>query len=158
MMIKFNESIESKYKKEGSMETKKHYIACTVIIEDSDGKIKFLVQRENNKYSFPATLTTTKRTALACVINQVKDLLNINVEHLELLELTNAVVHENRIPLYVFQYQQLKDEKLIQNTDRFTWAPYSELKSTFNEWDIVGVPLLSIEPESTQLETISQEG
>lgn len=138
------------------METTKHYIACTVFIEDSDGKIKFLVQREENKYSFPATLSTTKSTALACVINQVKDLLDINVEYLSLSELTNAVVHENRIPLYVFHYEEPKDEEIIKNTDKFTWAPYSELKSTFNEWHIAGVPLLSI--ESTKLDTITREG
>jgi len=138
------------------METAEHYIAYTVIIKDSDGQINFLVQQEGNTYSFPAALATIKRTALACVINKVKDLLSLNVDNLELTELTNAVVHENRIPLYVFYYEEPKDLEIIKDSDKYTWVHYNELKSTFNEWHIGGAPLLSI--DSNTLNIVSQEG
>jgi len=138
------------------METIEHYIAYTVIIKDDDGQINFLVQQEGNRYSFPSTLATIKRTALACVISRIKDLLSLNVDNLELTELTNAVVHENRIPLYVFYYEEPKKLENIKDDDKYTWGHYNELKSTFNEWHIDGVPLLSI--DSDTLNIISQEG
>lgn len=120
-----------------------HCVASTVLVKDSDGRYVFLVKREENGYSFPATLVEPKKTGLACVISRLKELVNIKIENLELNELTNAVVNDKRIPLFVFIYEDEKvsspAELLIEDSS-LSWVHSEEIMPTLEEWKISGVP------------------
>ena len=120
-----------------------HYVASTILVKDSDGRYVFLVKKEENGYSFPATLVEPNKTGLACVISRLKELVNIEIEKLELNELTNAIVNDNRIPLFVFIYE---DENVTSPVDLLigdsglSWAHSENIMSTLEEWEISGVP------------------
>ncbi|MFO8069604.1 MAG: hypothetical protein R6U02_06525 [Alkalibacterium sp.] len=120
-----------------------HYVASTVLVKDADGRYVFLVRKEENGYSFPSTLVEPKKTGLACVIGRLKELVNIKIENLELNELTNAVVNDNRIPLFVFIYEDenvSSPSELLMEDSGLSWVHSENIMSTLEEWKISGVP------------------
>ncbi|GEK88166.1 NUDIX domain-containing protein [Alkalibacterium putridalgicola] len=120
-----------------------HYVASTILVKDEEGRYVFLVKEEKDGYSFPAAVVEPKKTGLACVINRLKEIVDINIENLELNELTNAIVHDNRIPLFVFIYEDddlsSPQDLLIENND-LSWVHSENIVSTLEEWKISGVP------------------
>lgn len=120
-----------------------HYVACTVMVNDENGRPVFLVRKETEGYSFPATTVEPKKTGLACVIERIKETLDIDVTHLELNELTNAVVEEHRVPLFVFSYLDEKVQnpmQLLPADSSLSWLHSENLTQTLEEWQISGVP------------------
>lgn len=120
-----------------------HFVASTIIVKDSDGRYVFLVRKEENGFSFPATSVEPKKTGLACVINRLKELVNIEIEKLELNELTNAIVDDNRIPLFVFIYEDdtiSSPEELLRDNSGLSWVHSDNVMTTLEQWKISGVP------------------
>lgn len=120
-----------------------HYVACTIMVKSKDGRYVFLVRQEDKGFSFLATQVKPKETGLASVINRLKEVCNLNIEKLELNELTNAIVEENRIPLFVFIYEddELVDpEQLLTDDCDLSWVHSDNVISTLEQWKISGVP------------------
>ncbi|WP_423189756.1 NUDIX hydrolase [Alkalibacterium sp. f15] len=120
-----------------------HHVASTILVKDSDGRYVFLVKKEENGYSFPATRIEPKKTGLACMISRLKELVNIEIEKLELNELTNAIVNDNRVPLFVFIYEDeniLSPDELLIEDSGLSWVHSDNIMSTLEEWKISGVP------------------
>lgn len=120
-----------------------HYVASTILVKDSEDRYVFLVKREEEGYSFPATQVEPKKTGLACVINRLKELVSIEIEKLELNELTNAIVDDNRIPLFVFIYEDKNlssPEDLLIEDNGLSWVHSENIVSTLEQWKISGVP------------------
>jgi len=130
------------------MNSYNNYIACTIMMRSLEDRAKFLVYQEEESCSFPTTTVKTDKTALASAITRLKELVSLDVEDLDLVELTNAVVHENHVPLYVFTCEESDIEnkdimvKNEENHDNFRWVYYNELVTAFDEWKIEGVPQL----------------
>lgn len=119
-----------------------HYVACTILAQDVDGRYVFLVKKEEEGFSFPATHAEPKKTGLACVINRLKQIVHIDIEKLELSELTNAIVENHRIPLFVFSYDNadVSPQDLLPEDSELSWAHSENIIATLEQWEISGVP------------------
>ncbi|API90287.1 hypothetical protein BKP56_06675 [Marinilactibacillus sp. 15R] len=122
---------------------KNRYVACTVLVKDEDDRFVFLVKKEAEGFSFPATEVLPRKTGLACIIDRMKEVLLLDVEKLELNELTNAVVANHRVPLFVFNYEdeQIKSPmELLPEDSELTWEHSEKITKTLKDWEISGVP------------------
>ncbi|GAB2318658.1 hypothetical protein IRB23SM22_09160 [Alkalibacterium sp. s-m-22] len=120
-----------------------HYVACTILVKDENGRYVFLVRKQDEGFAFLATTVKPKQTGLASVIDRLKQVSNLDIEKLELNELTNAIVDDNRIPLFVFIYENgdldRPDDLLTENTD-LSWVHSENVITTLEQWKISGVP------------------
>lgn len=120
-----------------------HYVASTILVKDEDGRYVFLVKEEKEGYSFPASIVEPEKTGLACVIKRLKEIVNIEIENLELNELTNAIVADDRISLFVFTYENetLESPKnLLKDDSDLSWVNSENIIYTLEDWKISGVP------------------
>lgn len=120
-----------------------HYVACTIMVKDENERYVFLVKQKSEGYSFPVTSVKSNKTGLACIIESMKSMLAIEVENLELNELTNAVVNEYSVPLFVFTYEDETIEspnELLLEESQLSWLHGEKLTQTLEEWEITGVP------------------
>lgn len=120
-----------------------HYVACTIMVKDTDGRYVFLVSEEKDGYAFLATQIKPERTGLASVIDRLKEVASFKIDYLELNELTNAVVKNTSIPLFVFLYDDEEatdpNDLLLEETD-LSWVHSENVISTLEQWKISGVP------------------
>lgn len=119
------------------------FIAYTIMVQRTDGKWIFLVKHEESDFIFPGTKNDDKHTGLATIIQEMKKRLNLNFDKVELAELTNAVIGEHRIPLFVFKYNCGTEDPadlLLPNTN-LTWQVSDNFKETIQKYEISGVPL-----------------
>ncbi|WP_208559353.1 hypothetical protein [Marinilactibacillus kalidii] len=122
---------------------KNHYVACTVLVKDEEDRYVFLVKKEVEGFSFPATEVLPKKTGLACIIERIKEVLHIDVEKLELNELTNAVVQNHSVPLFVFIYDNESHpspQDLLKDNSELSWEHSEKITKTLEDWEISGVP------------------
>ena len=116
-------------------------IAGTILVEDSERQIKFLVNQTNKL--FVTSYLLDDKTALATILEKLRSLVNFDIDHLELVELTNSVYKGKDIPLYVFSYNgedDLRLKNITNETDIYGWLNYKDLKKTFEQVTIQGVP------------------
>lgn len=116
-------------------------IAGTILVEDSERQIKFLVNQMNKL--FVTSYLLDDKTALATILEKLRSLVNFDIDHLELVELTNSVYKGKDIPLYVFSYNgedDLRLKNIADETDIYGWLNYKDLKKTFEQVTIQGVP------------------
>lgn len=125
------------------MEKNKSYIAYTIIVERADGKPMFLVEHEDADFLFPATETIDEKSGLSTIIAEIKRTLSINFDKLELSELTNAVINDHRIPLFVFNYDcsECEPEDILIKDTNYEWQISDNFTDTLQQYEIKGVPL-----------------
>lgn len=126
------------------MEKNQSYVAYTIIVQRDDGKPMFLVEHEGSMFGLPVIKAKKEERGLPQVIENLKQTLtNLNFDDLELSELTNAVIGEFRIPLFVFTYRCKEcapDDLFLPDTD-LEWQISDNFKDTLQQYDISGVPL-----------------
>ncbi|MER2226841.1 MAG: hypothetical protein ABS916_07295 [Carnobacterium sp.] len=123
--------------------TEKRWVAGTIMAKGPEGKYVFLVKAEAEVHSFPTTEISDVKTGLATILEALKIILPIKATDLNLYELTNAVVNDNRIPLFVFElYDEEADYRLLTESgdNSLTWLHSDELTKTLENWEISGVP------------------
>lgn len=123
--------------------TEKRWVAGTIMAKGPGGKYVFLVEIEAEMHSFPTTEISDVKTGLATILETLKTILPIKATDLNLYELTNAVVNDNRIPLFVFElYDEEADYRLLTESgdNSLTWLNSDELTKTLEKWEISGVP------------------
>lgn len=125
------------------MDKSNSFIAYTVMMERHDGTLMFLVENEKNGGMFPGTHAVNKRSGLSTIIEEIKRAIRIDFERLELSELTNAVINDNRIPLFVFNYDcgECEPEDLLFPGSPLEWQTSEKFKGTLQQYEIKGVPL-----------------
>lgn len=118
------------------------YIGYTLMTKRADGKPMFLVQNTESQCVFPLTTYTKPETGLATVINLIKETLNLEFDQLELAELTNAVTKDQRIPLFVFNYEHdsTQIDEIILPDSTLEWQVFDTFKETLQKYEISGVP------------------
>ena len=90
------------------MKQKQAYIAYTIIVERDDGKPMFLIDNDETYFGFPAVESIKNQSGLSIIIDELKRTLkNIDFGRIELSELTNLVIEDNRIPFFVLKYHLL---------------------------------------------------
>lgn len=120
-----------------------HYVACTIMVKDEEGRYVFLVSKENDGYAFLATNIKPEQTGLASVIERLKEIASFRMDYLELNELTNAIVKETSIPLFVFLYEGdevTNPDDLLLGKEDLSWVHSENIVSTLEQWKISGVP------------------
>ena len=117
-------------------------VAYTIITKRNDGKLMFLVEEKKENFTFPRTAYVDSCTGLASVIEEIKKTLQLEIEELELSELINTVIDDQRIPLFVFNYaQEVKElEELIGPKSELIWQVSDNLANTLRKYEISGVP------------------
>lgn len=120
-------------------------IAYTVMVQRNDGKWMFLVQHEKVNFIFPGIeiLKETQQTGLSLVIDEMKERLALDYDKVELVELTNAITPDHRVPLFVFKYhcgvEDIND--LLLPESNLEWQVSDSFKDTIQKYEISGVPL-----------------
>ncbi|MGB7365377.1 hypothetical protein [Carnobacterium jeotgali] len=123
--------------------TEKRLVAGTIMAKGPEGKYVFLVKKETEMDFFTTTEINDSKTGLASIIDKLKTILPIEASDLKLYELTNAVVSDNRIPLFVFEFLDVEvDHRLLteNNDNSLSWLHSDELTKTLEKWEISGVP------------------
>lgn len=123
--------------------TEKRWVAGTIMAKDPEGKYVFLVKKETDMDFFTATEINNAKTGLASIIDKLKTILPIEASDLKLYELTNAIVNDDRIPLFVFEFlnEEVNYRLLTENNDSsLFWLDSDELTKTLERWEISGVP------------------
>ncbi|MFL2099679.1 hypothetical protein [Desemzia sp. FAM 24101] len=126
--------------------TEAQMVAGTVMAQAFNGKYVFLVKNQEESYELPTTPICDNKTGLACMIDELKTILDIEGSALDLCELTNSVVNDSRIPLFVFalnkKFTEL-NELLKENSTHYAWMPSDTLIETLEDMDISGVPIFN---------------
>lgn len=123
--------------------TEKQRVAGTIMTHNPEGKYVFLVKEENEKVSFPVTQILDTQTGLASILEELKKQLAIDIQHLNLFELTNAVVNGINIPLFVFEVANKEIQVstiLKENLTHLSFVQSATLTEALEEWEITGVP------------------
>lgn len=126
---------------------KKHLVAGTVMAQAYNGKYVFLVKSEEGSYELPMTTIANDKTGMACIIDELKTILNVDGSSIDLYELTNSVVNDSRVPLFVFslnkQFIELNELFKENQTTTYHWMPSEALTKALSNMDISGVPIFN---------------
>ncbi|MGO3733158.1 MAG: hypothetical protein ACTJHC_08240 [Vagococcus sp.] len=114
-------------------------VAGTVILNQEDGHKKFLVKKDVNQVEFIMASIKEPYTSLASILNELKKTVNLNPTDMELVELTNVSVDNEKIPLFVFSLEESTDQKTVDGS-RFTWEEPATLREVLQTFQISGVP------------------
>lgn len=126
------------------MKQKQAYIAYTIIVERDDGKPMFLIDNDETHFGFPAVKSIKNQSGLSIIIDELKRTLkNIDFGRIELSELTNLVIEDNRIPFFVLKYQcgNVSPKDLLLESSTLEWQLSDNIYETLQQYDISGVPL-----------------
>lgn len=114
-------------------------VAGTIILNLDDGSKKFLVRPLGENVEFAATKVSEEMTGLASMLQFFKEEIQLDVTSISLVELTNAHIDEENIPLFVFEMDE-EYLKVEMNSD-YTWAAPAKLKALWTTYEIEGVPM-----------------
>lgn len=112
-------------------------ISGTIMLHLEDGSKRFLVHEDGNTKEFARTDTQAGNTVLASFLNFLKEKLLIDVNNINLMELTNTQSRGQSMPLYVFEMQGTTTA-LPQN---YLWETPDSLREILSSVQIEGVPL-----------------
>lgn len=120
------------------------YVAYTIIVERDDGKPMFLVENGETDFGFPAIKALKDQSGLSQIITELKKTLkDLDFDQVELSELTNLVIDEHRIPLFVLKYrcEECSPEDLLPEDSTLEWQISDNIFDVLSQYDISGVPL-----------------
>ncbi len=117
-------------------------VAGTVILNQENGHKKFLVKNEQDHVEFVMTEVDANYTSLACILNEIRDGVHLNTNDMDLVELTNINIGNDKMPLFVFSLDEGKNN-LDSKEGQFTWEDPSTLRKVLQKFQISGVPYLS---------------
>ena len=123
--------------------TEEQWVAGTILAKGKDDKYLFLVEDKEGKFLLPWTEICDGKTSLACIIKELKDILNVEASQLSLYDLSNAIIQGHRVPLFVFMLEDKKisAQQIVRRKEKqYSWEPSSSLIETLGEVEISGVP------------------
>ncbi|RGI32424.1 hypothetical protein [Melissococcus sp. OM08-11BH] len=117
-------------------------VAGTVILNQQDGHKKFLVQKDQETVSFIQTTIDTNYTSLACILDKLTQSVGLNSDAMDLVELTNINIEDEKLPLFVFSLDEENIETRALNSE-FFWEEPSTLRMVLQHFNVSGVPFLN---------------
>ncbi|MGG5341681.1 hypothetical protein IGI58_002376 [Enterococcus sp. AZ020] len=114
-------------------------VAGTIILHLNDGSKKFLVHPVDGSMQFVTTKVSEEMTALASMLQIIKEEVLLDVTSINLVELTNAHTEVENMPLFVFEMNEDSGIPTIGST--YVWEKPSELKNLLSSFEIEGVPM-----------------
>jgi hypothetical protein len=114
-------------------------VAGTIILNLENGSKKFLIRPLGDNIEFVMTKVAEDMTGLASMLQLFKEEIQLDVTSINLVELTNAHIDKENLPLFVFEMEEKHLPKEI--TSDFTWAEPASLKTLWATYEIEGVPM-----------------
>ena len=114
-------------------------VAGTIKLNLNDGSKKFLMHPIGEAIEFAMAKVSDEMTGLASMLQWFKEEVQLDVTSISLVELTNAHINKENVPLFVFEM----DEQALKNEmDKdYTWVAPAELKTIWSKYHIEGVPM-----------------
>lgn len=117
-------------------------VAGTVILNQQDGHKKFLVQKDQETVNFIQTTIDTNYTSLACILDKLTQSVGLDSDAMDLVELTNINIEDEKLPLFVFSLDEENIETSALNSE-FLWEEPSTLRMVLQHFNVSGVPFLN---------------
>ena len=86
-------------------------VAGTIILNLNDGSKKFLMHPIGEAIEFAMAKVSDEMTGLASMLQWFKEEVQLDVTSISLVELTNAHINKENVPLFVFEM----DEQALKN-------------------------------------------
>ena len=117
-------------------------VAGTVILNQRDGHKKFLVQKNQETVEFIQTTIDSNYTSLACILDKLTMTVGLDSELMDLVELTNINIGDEKLPLFVFSLDEDVMNSNVLSSD-FLWEEPSTLRMVLQHFNVSGVPFLN---------------
>lgn len=118
------------------MEDKK--VAGTVMLHLQNGSKRFLMHTDGDKVELASTEFSDDRTGLANILELLKDAAHLDVNQINLVELTNGHIEDQNIPLFVFEMEEAENSSEV--AQEFHWEEPQTFREIMNNYKIEGVP------------------
>lgn len=115
-------------------------VAGTIMLNLENGSKKFLMRPLGENIEFATAKVSDSMTGLASMLQLFKEEIQLDVTNINLVELTNAHINKENLPLFVFEMEEKYMPKHFTNSD-YTWAEPSKLKALWSSYEIEGVPM-----------------
>ncbi|CAM3282274.1 hypothetical protein [Vagococcus fessus] len=116
-------------------------VAGTVILNTEDGNKKFLVKKESQTFDFVTTEMNGEITSLATILQELKLNALLDVNLIDLVELTNITIDDKKMPLFVFEMSEKYESHAETIQDDFSWESPKVMRDVLARFNISGVPL-----------------
>lgn len=115
-------------------------IAATVILNKADGSKRFLMHQSSAQSTLVVANANGENTGLANVLQVLKEQVAIDVYQLQLVELTNGIIKDRRMPIFVFEMNENEDVN-IELADGYTWKDTQYFMERIANFEVKGMPL-----------------
>ena len=115
-------------------------VAGTIMLNGENGDKKFLVQKIHDHYEFVIAQISDEKTSLACILQELKSSVKVNVVEIELVELTNVNLNEQKVPLFVFEMDTDVNSDPFIASD-YVWETPATLRDVLGSFNVTGVPI-----------------
>ncbi|WP_367297180.1 hypothetical protein [Loigolactobacillus coryniformis] len=120
-------------------------VAGTIMLIDKTGAPKFLVTKSAADYHLMLADQEDGRTPLATILAAIKDQLGLNVNDLRLGELSNVIIEDQDVSLFVFEWGNIAAQQLSENITSlqakgYTFEHPKTLRGLLTQIDMSGVP------------------
>ena len=115
-------------------------VAGTVMLHLKNGSKKFLVHGVGDSFELTSVVFSEEiGTGLANILQALKEEASLNVNNINLVELTNGHIDNENIPLFVFETEEaIMDSDLSEG---YYWEEPEEFQKIIRDYEIEGVPL-----------------
>lgn len=115
-------------------------IAATVILNKADGSKRFLMHQTSEQSTLIVANVDEEKTGLANVLQVLKENVAIDVYQLQLVELTNGIIKDKRMPIFVFEMNE-NQEINVELPTGFTWQDPQFFMDRIANFEVKGMPL-----------------
>ncbi|MGY3750275.1 hypothetical protein [Vagococcus acidifermentans] len=98
------------------------------------------MKKQKNHNEFVMTYIEDDLTSLASILKAIKETLDLNPEKMDLVDLTNIKIDDQKIPLFVFSISDISTEMLSIQDESITWEQSSVVRNVLNRYQVTGVP------------------
>lgn len=113
-------------------------VAGTVILHLEDGTKQFLIRQKDDTPVLAFTEFSNEQTGLANILQLLKKEVNLDIENIHLVELTNGQVNNTNVPLFVFETQENKQQTELPK--EYYWAKAQTFREIIQDMEIEGMP------------------
>lgn len=115
-------------------------IAATVILNKADGSKRFLMRQTSAQSTLVVANANEGNTGLANVLQVLKEQVAIDVYQLQLVELTNGIIKDKRMPIFVFEINE-SENMHTELADGYIWKDTQYFMERIANFEVKGMPL-----------------
>ncbi|QIL46325.1 hypothetical protein G7081_04195 [Vagococcus coleopterorum] len=121
-------------------------VTGTVMLSKNNGEKSFLVNRQNDGFSFFSTETTTDETNMGVILKELKKTAAIDLALIDLVELVSINLKGERTQLFVFEMTEEKQASMNHIlSDMISWENSKTLREMMTDLDVSSTPVFEVE-------------